>query len=414
MKYVLTLILLVISLLPTSLAQAEIFSVYDSQVSYAMASPELMANVKGRILLDVQRNGEAWYVEPIIKKRYYLGRADDAYAIMRGLGVGITTSDLRKIPIGYYKMSGNDSDGDGLVDTLETALGTNLKNIDSDGDGYNDYQEIINNYSPTLGSRQKLPIDLSFADSQKGRIFLQVQDHGEAWYINPSDRKRYYLGRAEDAYSIMRSLSLGITSANLSTIPIGTLSSTIPGTSSAKLTVDSTCSTADEIQLANIINQYRQTKNLNTLPISKSLSYVAKVHIDDLIIKKPYLGDCNQHSWSISDLWTGYCIKDGETNTLGHIKGRELNTGYNSDIYEIANSIWQGTNETTRVPVLNVNVEDHLRAWQNSHGHNIMIINQEGWSRLRWEVMGVAVKENFALVWYGTEEDAAGLTSVCR
>jgi hypothetical protein len=38
-----------------------------------------------------------------------------------------------------------------------------------------------------------------------------VEAHGEAWYVNPADGKRYFLGRAADAYNIMRFLGLGIT-----------------------------------------------------------------------------------------------------------------------------------------------------------------------------------------------------------
>lgn len=32
-----------------------------------------------------------------------------------------------------------------------------------------------------------------------GRILLQVESHGEAWYVNQTNLKRYYLGRPSDA-----------------------------------------------------------------------------------------------------------------------------------------------------------------------------------------------------------------------
>ena len=37
--------------------------------------------------------------------------------------------------------------------------------------------------------------------------------------FNPVDNKRYFLGRPNDAFAIMRAFGLGITNANLSKIP---------------------------------------------------------------------------------------------------------------------------------------------------------------------------------------------------
>lgn len=48
----------------------------------------------------------------------------------------------------------NDSDNDGLPDEMEERLGTSPKKSDTDGDGYDDYTEIKNNYSPN-GTEKK-------------------------------------------------------------------------------------------------------------------------------------------------------------------------------------------------------------------------------------------------------------------
>ncbi|MEK7122231.1 MAG: hypothetical protein AAB855_00070, partial [Patescibacteria group bacterium] len=58
--------------------------------------------LSGRVLLQVQGSGEAWYVYPVDLKRYYLGRPSDAFRIMRELGLGISDNDLAKIPTGEY------------------------------------------------------------------------------------------------------------------------------------------------------------------------------------------------------------------------------------------------------------------------------------------------------------------------
>lgn len=170
----------------------------------------------GKIFLQVAKNGEAWYISPVNNQRYFLGRPDDAFNIMRGLGLGISNKNLAQIPIGILEYSGLDSDDDGLPDGLESAIGLNPLNPDSNNDDYADKTEI-ENWSGTLDGEQ-LSVNKNLIASLKGRILLQTEKHGEAWYLNPSDSKRYYLGRPADAFAVMRSLGIGITNANLAKI----------------------------------------------------------------------------------------------------------------------------------------------------------------------------------------------------
>lgn len=169
---------------------------------------------KGKILLKVESKGEAYYVHPLSQEMFYLGRPNDAFQVMREKGIGIKNSDLNKIQIGLKGLSGLDSDSDGLSDALEEALGTNKANADTDNDENKDKQEIENNYNPNLSGGAKIIFDQNFASKQKGKIFLQIENKGEAWYINPSDGKRYFLGRPTDAFNLMRNLGLGISNDN--------------------------------------------------------------------------------------------------------------------------------------------------------------------------------------------------------
>ncbi|MFA6474683.1 MAG: C39 family peptidase [Patescibacteria group bacterium] len=121
------------------------------------------SRVSGHIVLQVEQHGEAWYVNPVDQRRYYLGRPDDAFAIMRYLGLGITNEQLADIP----------------------QAGTNWD------------------------------ADAALLERVRGRILLQVENHGEAWYVNPANNRRYYLGRPADAYKIMSRLGVGITDDNL-------------------------------------------------------------------------------------------------------------------------------------------------------------------------------------------------------
>ena len=134
--------------------------------STLVCAQSLGEKLSGRILLNVEGKGEAWYVYPVDNKRYYLGRPADAFAVMRELGLGI----------------------------LEL-----------------DFQRIAQAGMPVAG-------DTVLAKRLSGRIILQTERNGEAWYINPLDLKKYYLGRPVDAFRIMRDLSLGISRGDLAKV----------------------------------------------------------------------------------------------------------------------------------------------------------------------------------------------------
>ncbi|KKR32234.1 MAG: Thrombospondin type 3 repeat superfamily protein [Candidatus Falkowbacteria bacterium GW2011_GWF2_39_8] len=174
--------------------------------SIAVINDALYLKLKGRIILKVEAKGEAYYINPSDKRMYSLGRPDDAFKVMREKGIGITNAILNKIQIGLSDLSGADTDGDGLSDLLETAIGTDLNKADTDGDGFGDKEELINGFNPKGTGNISTQIIPSYA----GKIFLQVEGKGEAWYVNPVDNKRYFLGRPADAFNVMRKLGLGI------------------------------------------------------------------------------------------------------------------------------------------------------------------------------------------------------------
>jgi len=136
----------------------------DKLLLIAITSNPLYQQLIGRIILRVEKRGEAYYVNPFKPEMYYLGKPEIAIQVIRLLGIGITNVDLNKIQIS------NSTDA------------TN--------------------------------INWSFAQKHAGKIFLQVQSHGEAWYVNPLDLKRYYLATPADALSVMSSLGLGISEGN--------------------------------------------------------------------------------------------------------------------------------------------------------------------------------------------------------
>lgn len=201
----------------TEVTASSVFKVSKSVTANSGASSSLSERLKGHILLQVENNGEAWYVDTESKQRYYMKDGSIAYQMMRELGLGITNDNLKKIPIGLNeRFEDMDYDGDYLSDKLEEAIGTDVYSRDSDDDGYFDGEEVEAGYNP-LGPG-KMTFDTNLIEKLKGKILLQVESRGEAWYINPQDGKRYYMADGDAAYDIMRFLSLGITNENLSKI----------------------------------------------------------------------------------------------------------------------------------------------------------------------------------------------------
>lgn len=134
---------------------AILVSIFFAKSGQAQELPHL----SGRILLQVEEQGQAWYVNPLDNHRYYLGRPADAFELMRTWGLGVSNSDL---------------------------------------------ESLLNKTAP-----QRLA----------GRILLQVEDKGQAYYINPLTLKLFYLGRPADAFALMRQQALGISNQNLARIP---------------------------------------------------------------------------------------------------------------------------------------------------------------------------------------------------
>ncbi len=188
----------------------------------AVAAATNMDHLRGRIVIQVEDHGEAWYVLPTTTERVYVKNGEAAYAALRNFGLGISNADLWQIPLGVQQPTGDivsfDTDYDGLADKLENALGTNPRDADTDGDGYGDLVEFNSGYNPYGAGA--IPLNADIVNRLKGHILLQVESRGEAWYVNPDDGKRYYMADGDWAYDLMRAQSLGITNLNLSHVPI--------------------------------------------------------------------------------------------------------------------------------------------------------------------------------------------------
>ncbi|MFA4953914.1 MAG: hypothetical protein WC641_01215 [Patescibacteria group bacterium] len=137
----------------------------------------LAARLQGRILLQVESHGEAWYIRAKDLKRYYMKDGAAAYSVMRFFSLGIADSDLAKIPQ--------------VSDTTEMKASTSACTSNA------------------------------LANRLRGEILLQTQQHGEAWYVDPVKCRAIYLKDGDVAYQAMRFLGFGAFTRDLEKIEDG-------------------------------------------------------------------------------------------------------------------------------------------------------------------------------------------------
>lgn len=149
----------------------------------------------------------------------------------------------------------------------------------------------------------------------------------------------------------------------------------------------------EEVKLYHEVMKYRGDKGLDSIPLSPSLNLVAKIHVQDLLEHSPK-SSCNLHSWSKDGEWSSCCY-DGSKKSFPCMwnKPREL-TSYIGDGYEIA--YWSSAGATAA---------DALNGWKKSRGHNAVIINRDVRKNVQWKAIGVAIRGEFAVVWFGKELD---------
>lgn len=71
------------------------------------------------------------------------------------------------------------------------------------------------------GFQPVIAAEKTVAERVKGHILLQVQNHGEAWYVSPVDGARYYMKDGPTAYEMMRYFGLGITEVDFAKLEGG-------------------------------------------------------------------------------------------------------------------------------------------------------------------------------------------------
>ncbi|MCF7819946.1 MAG: hypothetical protein K9M44_00540 [Candidatus Pacebacteria bacterium] len=150
--------------------ESELLEPEPSDLPEVKEDVNLTNRLKGSLLLDVEGNGEVYYVDPDSEGKEYLADGASAHRLLERRALGINEVNFSKLELGS--------------EANETNVCANSE----------------------LASRLK------------GKIVLRVESHGEAYWINPNNCRAYYTGTYEAAYNLMKKMSLGIKKANLAKI----------------------------------------------------------------------------------------------------------------------------------------------------------------------------------------------------
>lgn len=174
-------------------------------------------------------------------------------------------------------------------------------------------------------------------------------------------------------------------------------------TTEDEYTLDNVTLSEEEKKLYVLISGYRQMNELEKIPLSRSLTFVAQSHCRDLVNNAPDKNTCNAHSWSETEKWTGCCYTpDHKMSNCMWSKPGEM-TPYQGYGFEIACG---SSDELYKSFVMTA--EYALHSWKESTGHNNVILNKEAWADQTWNAIGVGIYKGFACVWFGRETDPAG------
>ena len=122
-------------------------------------------SLSGRVLLQTEKNGELWYLDPVKQERFMVKNSYDMLRLMRFYGLGIRNTDLIKIA--------------------------------------------------AFGETKPTNANMNLAKKLSGRILINVENNGEAWYVNPTNYMRYYLGTPQKAYELFKKIAIKATDKDI-------------------------------------------------------------------------------------------------------------------------------------------------------------------------------------------------------
>lgn len=155
------------------ITDSEIAESEPSTLPVSISDDNLSTTLSGEMLLDVEGNGEIYYVDPATKTKEYLADGTAAQLLLKRTALGINEENFAKLIVGVEKSDAS---------VCET-----------------------NNLGKKL----------------RGKIVLRVGKNGEAYWIYPKNCRAYYAGTHQAAYELMKKFSTGIVKKNLAKVADG-------------------------------------------------------------------------------------------------------------------------------------------------------------------------------------------------
>lgn len=185
------------------------------------------------------------------------------------------------------------------------------------------------------------------------------------------------------------------------TISVLLILGTIKGQNNNKVP-DDFCISGVENQLFERINIFLTENGKKPLELSKSLSYVAKTHVNDLEQNHPDTSVCNLSSWSDKGTWTACCYNPYVPNPdCMWDKPKEL-TSFQYRGYELALYFEEEFNTDTIMQLL-----------YSSNQVLDMLLTKGDYSSKKWICIGLGINDNYTSIWFAQRTDKAGEPDIC-
>lgn len=163
------------------------------------------------------------------------------------------------------------------------------------------------------------------------------------------------------------------------------------------------CISQKEYRLYQLVNNYREKLALDVIPLSNSLSYVAKTHAADLSSNYKQGDDCNMYSWSDKGDWKAFCYP-ADQNRKNDIKDKAKEiSGYPGKAWEL--TYWDN---------VDVDLEEVISFWNSIPYTGAILSNTDKFAEKGWKSLGVAVQDGYVLLWFGEKEDTEPSTIICE
>ncbi len=166
---------------------------------------------------------------------------------------------------------------------------------------------------------------------------------------------------------------------------------------------DKFCISSAEDQLFNRINLFRIENGKTSIENSISLSYVAKLHVDDLLENHPDTSICNLSSWSDKGEWSACCYNSYVPNQdCMWDKPKEI-TSFKYRGYELA-LYFEG----------DFDVDTVMQLIQSSKEARDMILTNGNYRQKKWICGGFGINDHYVSIWFAQRPDRNGNPTICK